>query len=255
MQQTREALKAFQRQLVSSKAHTKGWSFTEGEDHLQAQFKALLFGSAGLSGDPTVIAAAQDMFKKFAAGDRKAIHPNIRGSVYSIALQNGGEKEYDVLLNEYLTSKDADEKQTALRSLGRAKGEKLLARTVALPLGDDVKSQDFYSPLIGMRSDAEGIITLWGWMKVNWDAIKGKCPPALSMLSTIVMICTGSFTHASHVEEVKAFFEGKDQKGYQKKLEQSLDGVRAKSSWLERDGEDVKAWLETEGYLGGELKK
>lgn len=33
------------------------------------------------------------MFEKFAAGDKKAIHPNIRGSVYAIVLQNGGEKE------------------------------------------------------------------------------------------------------------------------------------------------------------------
>lgn len=40
-----------------------------------------------------VVKAALDMFAKFAAGDQKAIHPNIRGSVYAIALDNGGEKE------------------------------------------------------------------------------------------------------------------------------------------------------------------
>ena len=33
------------------------------------------------------------MFNRFAKGDRSAIHPNIRGSVYGIALRNGGEKE------------------------------------------------------------------------------------------------------------------------------------------------------------------
>ena len=33
------------------------------------------------------------MFEKFAAGDKRAIHPNIRGSVYAIVLENGGEKE------------------------------------------------------------------------------------------------------------------------------------------------------------------
>jgi len=251
---TRDALKTFQRNLVSAKAHAKGWEFTQDEDHLQAQFKAMLFGSAGLSGDSKVIAAAQDMFKRFAAGDRKAIHPNIRGSVYSIALQNGGEAEYDVLLNEYRTSKDADEKQTALRSLGRAKGAKLLTRTVALPLSDEVKSQDFYAPLVGMRSDAEGISLLWEWMKENWPAIKEKLPPALSMLSNVVSVCTASFTHTEHVEAVQAFFAEKDRKGFEKKLEQSLDGVRAKASWLGRDGEDVRAWLEGEGLLGSKGK-
>ena len=50
---------------------------------------------------------------------------------------------------------------------------------------------------------------------------------------------------------VQGFFEGKDKKGFERALEQSLDSVRAKSSWLERDGADVRAYLEKEGYLEG----
>ncbi len=92
-EKTKNALKAFQRDLVSSKAHTLGWEFKEGEGHIEQQFKSLLFGSAGSAGDKKVIEAAQSMFKKFADGDRSAIHPNIRGSVYGIVLYNGGEKE------------------------------------------------------------------------------------------------------------------------------------------------------------------
>jgi len=38
------------------------------------------------------------MFGKFAAGDKKAIHPNIRGSVYAIVLDNGGEKEVRLVM-------------------------------------------------------------------------------------------------------------------------------------------------------------
>ncbi len=94
--QVKDALKAFQRALVSEKAHTKGWTFTNGEDHIQQQFKALLFGSAGLSGDKKVIEAAFSMFKDFCNGNKKAIHPNIRGSVYGIVLQEGGKTEVDI---------------------------------------------------------------------------------------------------------------------------------------------------------------
>jgi aminopeptidase 2 len=50
-----DALKAFQRELVSEKAHKAGWKFTDGEDHVQQQFKSLLFGTAGLSGDKTLV--------------------------------------------------------------------------------------------------------------------------------------------------------------------------------------------------------
>jgi aminopeptidase 2 len=43
-----------------------------------------------------IIDAAFDMFEKFSKGDQDAIHPNIRGSVYAIVLQNGGVKEVRV---------------------------------------------------------------------------------------------------------------------------------------------------------------
>ena len=211
-QKTQDALKAFQRDLVSPKAHEKGWAFTPDEDHIQAQFKALLFGCAGLSGDEKIIEAAQDMFKEWAAGNRKAIHPNIRGSVYAIVLQNGGDKEYDTIFNEYKTASDADERNTALRSLGRAKGKKLIQRSLDLPLSDDVKGQDFYSPIAGLRNEKEGIEGLWSWMTENWEPINKKCPASLGMLSSVVQICTAGFTSEEQLEGVSKWFKGRSTK-------------------------------------------
>lgn len=208
----RNGLKMFQRNLVSEKAHAKGWSFSPDEDHIQAQFKALLFGSAGLSGDPKVIDAAQSMFKKFTAGDRKAIPPNIRGSIYAIVLRNGGDNEYNVILDEYRTAENADERNTALRSLGRVKNKDLIQRTLALPLSDDVKGQDVYLPIAGLRNDPEGIEALWEWMKANWEPLEKKCPPGLTMLGSMVNICTSGFTRKEQLEDVQKYFEGRSTK-------------------------------------------
>lgn len=95
-QAEKDALKHLQRDLISPLAHKIGWEFTEGDDELTQQLKSLTFGAAGLNGDPKVVEAAMEMFAKFAAGDLDAIHPNLRGSVYGIALAQGannGEKE------------------------------------------------------------------------------------------------------------------------------------------------------------------
>ncbi len=192
------------------------------------------------------------MFRDFTAGNRQAIHPNIRGSVYAIVLQNGGEKEYDNILNEYRTAKDADERNTALRSLGRAKGERLINRTLSLPLSEEVKGQDVYLPIAGMRSDAEGIRALWGWMKANWDELQEKCPPGLTMLGSIVQICTSGFTTEEQLKEMRQFFDGRSTKGFDRALEQSSDSIRAKASWLARDRTDVEGWLGAHGYLGND---
>jgi aminopeptidase 2 len=96
---TKDGLESFQRDLASEKAHKYGWEFKDSDDHLQQRFKALLFGSAGLPGDKTIVAAARDMFEKFSKGDKTAIHPNIRGSVFSIVLKYGGKKEVSCALS------------------------------------------------------------------------------------------------------------------------------------------------------------
>lgn len=203
-----------------------GWSFAPDEPHVRAQFKSLLFGSAGLSGDPTIIAAAQSMFRAFAAGDRKAIHPNLRVSVYGIVMGNGGPAEFDVLLREVRTATDADERNTALRATGRGHSKELMRRALELPLGPDVKNQDIYMPLLGLRTEPEGQEMLWEWMKENWEELKVRCPPGLTMLGTLVKLCTSEFGTKEHLQQVEAFFEGQDRTGYKMALEQSLDTVR-----------------------------
>lgn len=92
-QAVRDGIEAFLRDLTSAKAHELGWEFTENDGHIEQQFKAMLFGSAGISGDEVIIKAAKEMFAKYMAGDKQAIHPNIRGSVFSMALKYGGEEE------------------------------------------------------------------------------------------------------------------------------------------------------------------
>jgi aminopeptidase 2 len=245
----KDALKAFQRDLISKKSHELGWEFKESDGHIEQQFKSLLFSSAALSGDEKTKAAALEMFEKFKNGDRSAIHPNLRAGVYAVALQNGGEAEYDAILNEYRTAKVADERNTALRSIGRARQPELIKRTLAMALSKEVKDQDIYLPLGGLRSHKEGILALWDWVKVNWDTIYKKLPPGLSMLGSVVSLCTSSFTSEKQIQEIDAFFKERSTKGFDQSLAQSFDAIRAKEGWLKRDAEDVEAWLKANKYL------
>jgi aminopeptidase 2 len=91
-----DGLEAFVKELVSERAHKLGWTFSEKDGHIEQQFKAMLFGAAGMAGDKEVIAAARDMFSKFIAGDKSAIQPNIRGSVFSLVLKYGGKEEVGI---------------------------------------------------------------------------------------------------------------------------------------------------------------
>jgi aminopeptidase 2 len=246
---TKTALKKYQVDLCASKAHELGWNFNDSDGHIEQQFKALLFGCAGLAGDEKIKAAAFEMLKKFKAGDKTAIHPNIRSSVYAICLTYGGADEYDVILNEYRTAATSDERNSALRALGRAQDPELIKRTLSMPLSDEVKGQDIYLPLGGLRTHKAGITALWHWMTENWAALEKKLPPGLTMLGSVVTICTSSFTHEGQSDKIKEFFEARSTKGFNQSLAQSLDSIKAKSMWLDRDIDDVGAWLKQHKYL------
>ncbi|KAL1382983.1 aminopeptidase 2 mitochondrial precursor [Phyllosticta capitalensis] len=245
----KDALKKFQLNLVADKAHEIGWEFKESDGHIEQQFKALLFGSAGIAGDEKVKKAAFDMFEKFKNGDESAIHPNIRGSVYGIVLSYGGEEEYNAILNEYRNGTTSDKRNTALRAIGRAKKPELIQRTLSLPLSDEVKGQDVYLPIGALRTHKEGIEALWQWMTEHWAELEKKLPPGLTMLSSVVTISTSSFTHKDQMARIEEFFSKRSTKGFDQSLAQSLDAIRAKANWIEKDSEDVKTFLKQHGYL------
>lgn len=245
----KDALKAFQRDLVSSKAHKLGWTFKDGDDHIEQQFKSLLFSSAASAGDEKTKKAAFEMFEKFKSGDRVALHPNLRSGVYSIVLQYGGKDEYEALLKEYQTAKNSDERNAALRSIGRAKDPELIQRTLAYSLSKEVKEQDVYLPLAGLRAHREGIEAFWAWMKENWDQLKKKMPPSFTLLGSVVSMATSGFTKEEQLQDVEKFFSEKSTKGFDRNLAQSFDAIKAKQGWIGRDAEDVEEFLKANKYL------
>lgn len=96
-QTVRDGLLKFLRDIVSPKAHRLGWQFSDNDGHVEQQFKASMFEAAGLSGDEKIIEAAKDMFNRHMDGDKTAIHPNIRKSVFSIALKYGEKENVSVI--------------------------------------------------------------------------------------------------------------------------------------------------------------
>lgn len=136
-----------------------------------------------------------------------------------------------------------------MRSLGRAKDPELIKRTLDMAFGGEVKDQDVYMPLAGLRAHTEGTEALFGWMVENWELITTKIPPAMSMLGHLVNILTSSFTTKEQLEKVEKFFADKSTAGFEMNLAQSLDSIRSKVTWVERDREDVSAWAKENKYL------
>lgn len=113
-----------------------------------------------------------------------------------------------------------------------------------LPFSGEVKEQDVYLPISALRTHPEGIEALYGWMTENFDVLAQKFPAGLSMLGSIVSICTSSFTSQKDLDRIQKFFESKSTKGFDQGLAQSKDAIRSKIAWLGRDRQDVAEWVD-----------
>jgi aminopeptidase N len=79
-------------------------------------------------------------------------------------------------------------------------------------MSEEVRSQDIYMPLAGLRNHVTGIEARWTWLKDNWDAIYKRLPPSLGMLGTVIQLSSSAFCTEAQLKEVEAFFGAKDTK-------------------------------------------
>lgn len=250
-EKTRNGLRDFQRAIVQKKAHEIGWAFKEDDGHIEQQFKTLMFGVACDANDEKATSDALEMFKKFKGGDRTALHPNLRRAVFSTAIRMGGEAEYEAVLKEYETATTSSERIAALACLGSARSAELIQRTLKYAFNEQVKSQDIYLVLGGLRSHPDGIRALWAWEKENWELLREKFPSSIGMIGRILQLAVAAFTKEEQKRDVEKFFEGKSTSGIDMDLAQGLDAINVKLNWLQRGRSDVEGWLKTQHYLEG----
>ncbi|CCE83180.1 Piso0_003752 [Millerozyma farinosa CBS 7064] len=244
-----KALDNFVLELIEIKLKSVGWEIKSDDDDSTQELKSSLFAAAAESGHKEALDYAKKAFDSFVAGNKSAIHPNLKMSIFGSIAKHGKEKEYSQLLDIYQNSSEEEEKLTALRALGMFRDPEILDRLIGELLNTEfLKPQNIYVPLASLRSHKIGIEKLWHWLSREWDDIHKAFPSGLSMLGTIVMVSTTGFTTFEQKSEVQSFFEKKSTKGFDQALARSLDVITTKALWAKRDSEKVARWLRENGY-------
>lgn len=73
------------------------------------------------------------------------------------------------------------------------------------------------------------------------------------MLGSVVQIVTGSFTSTEAIVEIEKFYKERSTKGFDQGLAQSLDSIRGKANWVDRDAQEVRGWLSDRSFLKSKL--
>lgn len=247
-QPVKDALLKVERDIAVPKAKEVGWSFSSEDNLLDSQLKSDLFSAAVHSKDQEFIDLALDMFSKYVAGDEKAIHPNLRRAVFSVAGKYGDSSAWDKLLAVYNDPDSSAAGVVALSCLGKAPSMEIKKKTLDLAFGG-IRSQDIFYLLRGVQDDAEGAQYLWDWLQENWDKAVEAYPAGLGMLSSILSIVLSGLTNQAQYDSVEKFFKDKSTKGFDQALSMGKDRLSSKIAWLDRDAENVQQWLQNQGFM------
>lgn len=257
----------FGKKLFSPIAAKVGWEKKKDEKHTDTLLRSLVLYSAGTYGVETVIKKAQDLFetytnrhpelvsgsqnkmpKQVSQRDRFAerhdevgLEADLRGVVYNLVAENGGEKEYQTLLKLYKTADLQEEKMRLVRALGNFRDPKLLQKTLDFALSKEVRSQDTIFVISAVWVNPEGKYLAWKFVKKNWKILVDRF--AGGHLLPRLLEAGKVMNSQKDIEDIKKFFKKNHTPEAKRTIKQVLEQIESNVAWLERDKKGIQKFL------------
>ncbi|PWY97439.1 putative AAP1-alanine/arginine aminopeptidase [Testicularia cyperi] len=243
------AINKLRADIFGPTARKLGFEFGANDSPDLRQLRAAAIGAAASGKDEWTLGEIKKRFEHLQnTGDDSQIHPDLLRTVFARSVEHGGEKEYETALSIYNKPQTPTHKIAAMLALGSASDESLLNRTVDFLYSGKVKEQDFMYFFAAMSQNPKGRRIMWQATKQRWETLSKRFAGNFS-LSRLIEYSFSAFSSEADAKDVEQFFADKDTAKFSMGLSQGLDAVRAKARWVQRDADDVKSWLQSNGYL------
>lgn len=228
----------FAKKIVLGLYKTVGWEEKETDGHLGVLLRGMMIGllSTFCYDDNEVSAEASRRFGLFQQNhsDMASLPSDMRSPVFKIVLKNGGKAEYQDVKAYFSQATDNAERKHVLSSLGHIMDPSLKKSTLEWAISGDIKLQDFFYPLGGVRSSSrEGGVIAWDFFKANFKAIQDMVGTAnSSLMDAAIVSCAGGFCSEEKANDIEEFFKANPVPRSSRKIQQTLESIRANAKFL-----------------------
>lgn len=179
------------------------------------------------------------------ASDKTKLDPLLRESIYCAVARNGRKSDWDSLSNMASTALGRPRMQ-AMAAIGSTKNMELLRDILNKTFTHNYADFEVDLVILGCAKYADNILTVWYWVKENWDKLVIKFPLRAggSPLGWILGIVLPLLLSPMLLKDMEDFFSKVDTFGIDKIVAKSLDIVRAGVRTTANDREDAMEWLE-----------
>ncbi|KAI8630705.1 peptidase family M1 [Xylariaceae sp. FL1651] len=252
----KKGLEKFSLKLVGDAVEKVGWEFTEDEDYLSGLLRKRLLLNAAANGHPAVMEKALSLYDSWASQGTH-FHPNLRTVVYRTAIKTKPAEAVQALKKGWYTDSSIDGKEVCLASLGHTRDPELIEKALLpflfdisppAPASESVPSGDMHYLGGALAANSIARPLQWKYVQENWDQVTTKMANPV-VLDRFVRISLNKFTDVKCIDEIDAFFDGKDTSSFDRTLEQVKDAIRGRAAYRSRDAQAIKEWLGANGYL------
>jgi len=241
-------LKQFSLKLVSRAAESVGWEYPKDEEWLTGQLRKLLLAMAANAGHEGIIAEGKKRFEAWKSGDTKAIHQNLRGVIFNLAVANGGPAEYQAVKTEFSKTTSVDGKEISIQALGRAKQPALATDLLNFVTSEDVPIQDAHGGIAAIAANNDTRIVAWEYTKAQWDRVSKRLGASNIVIDRWIKVGLPNYADHKIRDDINAFFKDKDTGAFNRSLVVVSDTITSNANYRERDEKLVLEWLQAHGY-------
>ena len=228
------------RDLFSEIVKKVGWEKKKEEGHSTVLLRPIVIYALGKSGDKKTIEKAKDLFKKSQNGELK-LEADLRGVVYNLVAENGGEVEYKKLMKMYEGEPMQEEKDRIFRALCAFKDKKLLKQTLDFAFSKEMRAQDQFKAVSFVFANNAGQDLAWQTVKKNWKGIVKRFGGG-HLYSRFIQPAA-YFVDSKKAREIEQFFKINPSEGLERTIAQVTEQILANNEWLARDRENIAGFL------------
>src|SRR6185436_8900416 len=232
------------RKLLGARAREVGWRNEPGEAiELHELRPAVIRVSAEAGEDEQLHAEARRLSKAWLA-DRKAVDPDMAGTILLLAARRGDAALFDAFLAEVQRSEDREDRHLLFTSLGGFQDPGLLARALVLLLSPQIDLRDSGGLLWTAMSRRETREQAWAFYKQHFAELAARLRDDEK---SWLILGANVFCDAAHRDEARAFFTepASHVDGGPMILAMTLEGIDQCIARRERNAPGIAAFLQT----------
>ena len=236
----REKFQRYARSLLRPTFETLSWDPKQGEPPTTGNLRASLIEALGDLNDPEIVAGCRERFEKYLANPA-SLAPDLRPAIFAIVGRYADEKTWTKLHELGLKTTSIEEKQNYYNALACATDPKLVKKTLAIALTDELPTSRaiFLVPKVARDSGHPDIA--WEFAKANMNSLLAKTDAA--GVNRYAPSLFTFFSDNSRADELKTYAKNNLPPASAPEVAKAVDEIQFRAEFKKRLTSQLNAWI------------